>query len=336
MLSARRILAIVLLTLAVLGAASLWRTHPQETPSPPAPTSTASPAVGEVDPSNDPPAASSAKTPLPPAGAPIADVADTLQSRADAGDGHAACRLGIELLRCRHVGPYFEYAMQEVEKRVQELRTRGDTAGAEALVARKLRALEVHEACRGLDPTLVARAHHYIRQAALAGEPEAMLRYASGESLGLVGNFNRLRSPDFEHWRREAPALLEQALAAGRPEAVPLLSEAYRPTDEATTSIIGWLVVNDPVQAHAYALLQQNLSGGIALPGLRLPDLDAAGMEQAQALATEWQQRYFDGVPVDPEDVLYGLPSLLDPMGYSKNQRMPDRFCEPGGGRVMR
>lgn len=334
MLSSRRILATLLLVLALLCAAWLWRIRQQETVFPEPATAT-SPAVRELGPSKAPPAAPDAMAPLPPAGAPISDVADTLQSRADAGDGHAACRLGIELLRCRHAGPYFDYAMQEVEKRVQELRAKGDRAGAEALSARKLRTIEIHQACRGLDPALVARAHHYIRQAALAGEPEAMLRYASGESLGLLGNFSRLRSPEFEHWRREAPAMLSQALAAGRPEAVPLLSEAYRPPDEATTGIIGWLVPNDPVQAHAYALLQQRLSGGITLPGLHLPDLDAAGSTQASALAAEWQQRYFNGVAVDPEDVLYGLPALLDPMGYSKHQRMPERFCEPGGKRGL-
>lgn len=277
-------------------------------------------------------AAPSPSVPIPPIDTPISIAVDALRQHADAGDAQAACRLGMELLRCQHVPEDSIYLIQESERQEKYRRENGEPKMAERIAAGRRAALEIHAACREIPKTTRDRAHNYIRQAALAGEPEAMLRYASGETLGLLGHFHRLNSPEFEAWRREAPVFLRRALAAGRPEAVYLLAEAYRPTDDATTTIIGWLVANDPIQAHAYALLQRQLSGGITPPGQRpINGLDDAGIARAKALADDLRQRHFAGVTVDPERVVLGLPPLTDTYGYSKHAAVAERFCQSDG-----
>ena len=327
------LLTVVLLPVVLFLLFRVWQHLPGQAFSGPAtPTATPPATAQEVPPGRTVQAAKAARAPLPPADAPITDIATSLQIRADAGDSLAACRLGMELLRCQQVPDEFaDQHFQELERQEKYNRENGDTQRAERIAAGRRASLEIRAACREIPKTLRDRAHHSLRQAALAGEPDALLRYASGESLGLMGRFDRLTSPDLDAWRREAPELLQRALAAGQPEAVQLLAEAHRPGDEATTTIIGWVIPNDPIQAHAYSLLQRQLSGGISPPGQRpVTGLDETGFARAESLAEDLRQRHFDGVPVDPERVVLGLPPLTDPFGYSKHGAVADRFCQSG------
>jgi hypothetical protein len=329
------LLTIVLLPVVLFVAYRAW----QHTPGQPR-----SPVPQATDPAQTSPTANvpvraprlGTESPLPPPDAPVVDVATLLQTRADAGDSLAACRLGMELLRCQQVpDEYAGYQFQESERQEKSRRESGDIKMAERIAEGRRATIEIAAACREIPKATRDRAHRYLRQAALAGEPEAMLRYASGESLGLMGHFDRLNSPDFEDWRREAPGLLQNALAAGRPEAVHLLAEAYRPADDATTTIVGWLIPNDPVQAHAYSQLQRQLSGGISPPGQQpAAGLDDAGLARAEALAVDLRRRHFDGLTVDPERVVLGLPPLTDALGYSKHVAVADRFCVSDGAGV--
>ncbi|WP_220396271.1 hypothetical protein [Arenimonas terrae] len=325
------LMTVVLLPVVLFLLFRAWQHLPGQARSGPDTPAATPPATAQAaPPDRTVRAATTARAPLPPADAPITDIATSLQARADAGDSLAACRLGMELLRCQQVPDEFaEHHFQELERQEKHHRDEGDTQRAERIAAGRRAQRDLLAACRGIPQATRDRAHHYLRLAALAGEPDAQLRYASGESLGLMGRFDRLTSPEVDAWRREAPALLARALAAGRPEAVQLLAEAYRPGDEATTTIVGWVIPNDPVQAHAYSLLQRQLSGGISPPGQRpAAGLDDAGRARAQALAEDLRQRHFDGVVVDPERVVLGLPPLTDPFALSKHAAVADRFCQ--------
>ena len=80
-----------LLQLASVASAPTATPHAVSTRPPPAPGAAEHPAFRR-----DP-------TPLPPAGTPVAAMLPDLKRRADAGDTRAACRLGVELIRCRLV-----------------------------------------------------------------------------------------------------------------------------------------------------------------------------------------------------------------------------------------
>lgn len=266
--------------------------------------------------------------PLPPAEAPLPLVYPSLQARADAGDGQAACRLGIELLRCQRLARFKDYTKQHLLHAEAEATKAGDLDLADELARANLHYREIGLACAALPPALIERGAHYLRQAALAGEPEAMLRYADGQGFRQSPwDYGYLRSPEFDHWRREAPGMIERALALGRPEAVHLLASAHT-SDE---GMLQGIVRNDPVQAVAHQQLIERLQGadGPRLPaGRDLPRLDTQQEQQALALAADWHARHFNGGRVDAERALDGIASFHDPDRQQGRIRTDLTFCE--------
>lgn len=264
------------------------------------------PVHAAVAPAQTVPPATAARTrfPLPAPGTPIDQIAEALKARADAGDSQAACRLAIELLRCTYL---------EEAKAVQWLggnpellmEKRGNLKAADQFAEMEIRKIQLGQHCQALDPALIKQAPRYLAAAALSGEPEAMLRYAIGTHHGLAGQAF-MSDPDFDQWRREAPGMLLRAAQSGRVEAVHYLDQAYRTDD---TPLAG-LVPNDPLQAHAWALLAFRLRGE-ERPGLDSP----AGVDaQATALAAQWHQRYFDNAVVGTDRAAMNLPSLDMPL----------------------
>lgn len=324
-----RILAVVLLPVVAFVSFRAWQHlpgHAQNEPeatlplSPPiAPDASAPASIVSPRPSE----------PLPPRDAPITDVAPLLQSRADAGDHKAACRLGIELLRCHlllkvHQGSVADW-MQELELSQE---AKGRPEDANRVAGLNLGYLEQSRLCASLPEGLVAQGPRYLRAAALAGEPEAMLRYADGQSLDTQGGFGFVRTPEFDQWRAEATAVLHAALAAGRPEAVELLRQAYA-GDE------GWvqgLVANDPMRAHAYFLLQGRLFNSPTATPLPPPQgLGADHVRQAEELAASMHERHFQGRRLDFMTSLHGLSPMYDPTGISGPAFRDHAYCEPPG-----
>lgn len=274
------LLAILVAGLASVIVAVVWLRTPESPRSlPDAPTAPASgdvEAPARVTPSQPAPARLDPARPprnLPPPG-PVADLA----SRADGGDPQAACQLAAELTDCR-TRQYMHDQNPDIPQWVPSAR-------CNELLAR--------HGDRHLD---------WLRQAAHAGEPEAMLRYVMGEAFGLHGvNFDYLRSPGFENWRREAPGMLQALIEAGYPEAV-----IYRMI--ANQSGFGGPMANllpaDPVRDHAYneLFLLLNVDSPL-VEGMRTQlraQADETVGAQARQQAARWHQDHFGGRTYDFE-----------------------------------
>ena len=267
----------------------------------------AAPLAGENPIEGSPPrAAPAAKLPpLPPRELRTADVLPALQARADAGDGIAACRLSIELMRCQIHARKFPAELANLERNLPELRGKGDPRAIAAVEAKLARALATDTSCALLPGGLADRAQHYLRAAALAGEPESRFRYASGAGFDDTGGFDYLLTPAFDRWRREAEALMQQSLADGSPGAALVLALAYAND----LGLFAGLVADDGAKAHAHVVLVERVFGeSLAAFPLRLPrptaEADAAEAASADVLAAQWHQAHFGGRQYDLMELL--------------------------------
>ena len=125
-----------------------------------------------------------------------------------------------------------------------------------------------------------------------------------------------IRDPDFERWRRDAPAMLLRAAQAGRMDAVRQLAMAYR----SDSRPLDGLVTDDALQARAWALLDSRLWGSKQFD---LVSDDAAIEREAESLARQWHQRYFNNaVPADKSALsLWPLDTPYKPLEE-------ERFCQ--------
>ncbi|WP_297864990.1 hypothetical protein [Silanimonas sp.] len=191
---------------------------------------------------------------LPPIDAPLAAQIPALRDAADRGNATAACRLaviGSQCLRARSIGVSLTSGQSAEMTRQIEENLRQQYAGISleglperyrAYAQRRLdtQALQEFDSLRGLDawgrrcadapPISHDEILDSLRQAALAGEPDSMVTYASGLwmadfSVNLATGFGGnnagggwLRSPAFDQWRRDAAAVRRAALERGDPE----------------------------------------------------------------------------------------------------------------------
>lgn len=260
--------------------------------------------------------------PLPAADVPFDRIVDDLQRRADAGDRAAACRLGFELMRCRHLlaSAAAVNAMSEHESAMESQGVDG-FEGADTAAQDQIRLIQRGAACKGIDPTLLARGGDYLERAARAGHAEAMLRYAQGEGLpphprNRPVDFALLRDPAFLRWRRDAAAMLQQAFAAGNVAAAFQYPEAlaggpqWNPIDAFR---LEGVVVDDPVAHAAHRLLIQRLNNlGPEFESRALESLDAEQRQRARADSERWHRDYFDGRRLGLDDVV-GLARVDSP-----------------------
>jgi hypothetical protein len=226
--------------------------------------------------------------PLPPKDAPLAQIIGPLQQRADRGDRKAACRLAMELLRCDYVARWAGIqANAGLDPEGDRLRE-GQIAAADAAASRELHQLERLMDCRAVPEALKARGAHYLVQAARAGEPEAMLRYADGQYWRADGR-GVLSDPGFDDWRREAPGMLQRAMESGYPDAAIYLHIAHA----SEVGFMASLIRDDPEQALAARHLRARLFGRRSPLGQQ--GLDAAAQQRALELAAQWHRKYFNG-----------------------------------------
>lgn len=327
----RRTPALLFLLPVVVSVVLLWHLRNREPPPAPIVPETGPAALAPNHAPERPeahPEPTAVPSPLPPRDARLPDIATNLQSRADAGDRKAACRLGIELLRCdRLLKVQADKSVDGIVVAELALEAQGKLDQANEYASVNLRYYELAEACSALPGDLLAQGPRYLRQAALAGEPEAMLRYADGQSLDWGNGYRYLRTPEFDLWRTEAPAILQRALSAGRPEAVHLLHQAYS-NDQGTLQS---LFAQDPMRAHAYFMLQRRLFGSSrVLPEALVPEaLDAGQLRQAEQLADQWFESAFQNQRLDFMTSLHGLSPLYDPSAISDASFRDHAFCEP-------
>lgn len=312
-------IALALACAVVLGAAFWWRTQPDKVtelapdapPASGAQTSTPAPADSGTAP------VVMARIAVDPASLP-ADVA-TLLARAGAGDARAACELGVRFSRCSGASFYSDQMIEEARAREAKQQAEGKIEQANRSAQFLLAATQIRQQCDGIPEAVHRRAFDLLRQAALAGHPEAVLRYARGEVLNLDGRqlFAFLRTPRFETWRREALPLLETQLQAGHPEAVLLMLET-----RSTGNFLSWITPPDAVQDQAYQRLAQRLFGDDpALRRLaRSPRMTEAQRSQADALAEQWHRDRFGGQQLELERQ---LAALVDPLATDEQFSWP-------------
>ncbi len=200
------------------------------------------------------------KLPLPPANTPLNEVFDLLKKRADAGDGKAACRLAIELIRCQlAINMSKTAAMTPDRDRDGSLNIRPEDVGRieNALDEQRLLTMEKALSCNQITEERLKLATPYLRQAALASEPEAILPYVDGISLQGEGGMAMINNHGFDIWRRDALPMAESALRQGIPEAAYVLGGAY----SNDFSLFYGLVENNPLKAETMRLLQLRLEG---------------------------------------------------------------------------
>jgi hypothetical protein len=255
--------------------------------------------------------------PLPPADVPISDVATLLQSRADAGDSLAACRLALELLRCDQIDASLS-KFDDSERALQGMESAGMLEHAKGLADQLSWQIAREKECRALPPDLRGKSAHYLTQAARAGEPEAMLHYAEAAHLGNLEGLALYRAAEFDAWRRDAPGMLHRALQAGRGEAVQMLRLAYQGDYGPLSS----LFENDPVEAQAYLLMFTRMVGGTEQIDTAL---DPQQLARARELADDRYRRYLASRPPEAGPL---QPFLIPPGQGSESAKRS--FCGDG------
>ena len=151
------------------------------------------------------------------------------------------------------------------------------------------------------------------------------IRRYKGES------FDYLRSPGFDTWRREAPAMLDSLLEAGYPEAA-----VYRmmANDGLMGGPLANLLRSDPVQDRAYDelfILLNEDSDIAAMLRMRHPsEADSLVTAQARQQAERWHQenfrgRTFDFTARDAESEV-GLPLMR---AHGQNCSLPAGTASP-------
>ena len=192
---------------------------------------------------------------LPPIDAPLAAQIPALRDAAARGNATAACRLaviGSRCLRARAISasptPGQSAAMtRQIEENLRQqyadtslegLPERYRTYAQRRLDTEALQELDRFQSldawgrrCADVPPIQHDEILASLRQAALAGEPDSMVNYASGLWMAefSINNFlsgfggsgpggGWLRSPEFDQWRREAAAVRRTALERGDPE----------------------------------------------------------------------------------------------------------------------
>lgn len=242
--------------------------------------------------------------PMPPASTEFLVALPNLQTRADAGDRRAACRLGYQLLRCQHAR-FLNFAeIRGEEGREFEHERSGNLAAANHLAEEKLWHLELERDCRSVPVAIRERGADYLRAAARAGDADAMLLYGQGQHFNPTGRGIAV-GPEFALWAQEAPGMMHGALRAGNPTAAFSLHMAYADN----FGFPNGLIPDDPYQTAVYYLLSVQLFG-MTERRVWMDRLGAEEQQQARAEAKRLHDELFDGKRFDSKRTLVVSPYL--------------------------
>jgi hypothetical protein len=255
---------------------------------------------------------------LPPSSAPLRESHQALTAAAAAGNATAACRLAFAAMHCWSAldasGAAAVAAQSESnyaeDRTISALSARRIAQAPPALrdyVRERIEAIELARAmegdtlreqvrrCAGAPSVRSNDVAALLRQAALAGQPDAVAAYARGDWLMTIVGWNAARTPDrppppleifrdptFREWRREAAAIETAGLEAGL---LTVIESAAMPNR------VGWLdqlVAYDPVrQAAALRTLAARV-GSSAPPSTRTLGLDIEQARDADQLSERW------------------------------------------------
>ena len=281
-----------------------------QTPSPPGnDTAGDSTIAGRRDGPSSPPARNGKGDP-PPAewGAwpsndqPITERWALLAPLAIQGDAVAACRLGIELIECErrlsrygHVGRESRLgaladldALVGLGDHVSDWQTeatlaaenRGrpaeyhETAAINARHAAKRRRIET-AICDGLDPSQAASGPRWLREASLAGQPDAQVAYVMLYRRWLTYP-GALHDPELVTWRSVAPTILDRLLQSGDTRAPHLVATLLGEPGGA-----GALLPSDPMRAAAAARVRDWLATASTRSELQRPAIGEQALDDA-------------------------------------------------------
>ena len=170
----------------------------------------------------------------------------------------------------------------------------GDLEKANRAAESLLRSVALARQCEGLPDRPDLLGYHYLRQAALGGNADAIILHASGTSLGhsMRHGWAFLRDGRFDQWRSDAPAMLQAQMERGDPAAVLALVRGYN-----DNTLLAWILPSDPERAFALDRLAELL---IDPPG-HAPSVDMRSMPsreqfaRARETAMQWHATYFGG-----------------------------------------
>lgn len=249
-----------------------------------------------------------------------------LATRADGGDARAACQLAAEMSECDEAGRMRPGGGRLDEAMIADFEASLPRTKDPETHRRHTVEMRARLRCQTLRDEYAGRRFAYLRQAAFAGEPEAMLRYGLGEGFGAVvgQSYAFLATPEFETWRREAPAMLQSVFEAGYPEAAAQLMIAQDPM---MGGHVAALLPADPLRDRARLELLLLLAGrhpDIAKLAAMMPGADSPLRQEAQALARRWHLEHFNGLVFDVERDRGGhrMPLMRD-SGQACSQPIP-------------
>lgn len=258
---------------------------------------------------------------LPPIDAPLAAQIPALRDAAGRGNATAACRLaviGSQCLRARSIGVNLTSGQSAEMTRQIEENLRQQYAGISlvdlperyrAYAQRRLdtQAMQEFDSLQGLDawgkrcadapPISHDEILASLRQAALAGEPDSMVTYASGLwmadfsinlAIGFGGNDTGggwLRSPGVDEWRRDAAAVRRAGLERGDPE---MLWFEFAFADRAGLRLIE---PADPIDSAAALRAYAAVIGGHAPESTATLGLSPAEAAEADRRSDAWAAR---------------------------------------------
>lgn len=165
--------------------------------------------------------------PLPPADTPLASIRDELATRARAGDARAACRLGAELMRCRNhrtqqaITDMFDASLDHGRFEIG-----GDRAIDTLATAMERNQLEA-QVCAGVDEQHIQEAIEFQRIAAQRGTTRMRLWYAARPAMDRERFLDQL--DEWQRYRQLAPQYLQEALHAGDPLVIGVLTDVHKP-----------------------------------------------------------------------------------------------------------
>lgn len=238
----------------------------------------------------------SASQPLPPLDAPVADILDTLEQRARAGDARAACRLASELRRC---GSLQRRRALDFSRSLSESTPRQVSDEMVDVAARMSVALENDErACAGVPPERSADAVLWLQRAAAGQHLPSMIAFAGG--YWMAGDSSFVAHPQVvAAYSRDALPMALATIESGDPTLANALGLAYAGRWSGTP--LDRLVPRD--DALAYALLTASREAAPAAPmptgrpriddphARTLADLDAALAPEQRARAASERAR---------------------------------------------